>query len=160
MATKKAKAADPTLARHRQAGHEYHILETHEAGIELHGTEVKALRAGRATLREGYIRVEKGEIWLYSVNIPPYEQGSHNNHDPTRRRRLLLHKREILHLEGFVQQQGLTMIPLRLYTSGNKIKLEFGVVRGKKLWDKREDIAARDAKREADRVQARAIRGS
>jgi SsrA-binding protein len=123
------------------------------------GTEVKSLRAGRATLREGYIRVEKGEIWLYSVNIPPYEQGSHNNHDPVRRRRLLLHKREILHLDGFVQQQGLTMIPLRMYLSGNKIKLEFGVVRGKKLWDKREDIATRDAKREADRVQSRDIRG-
>jgi SsrA-binding protein len=155
MATKKAKPADPTLARNRQASHEFHILETHEAGIELLGTEVKALRAGRATLREGYIRVERGEIWLYSVNIPPYEQGSHNNHDPVRRRRLLMHKREIVHLEGFVQQQGLTMIPLRLYTSGNKIKLEFGVVRGKKLWDKRQDIASRDAKREADRAQAR-----
>ena len=150
---------DPTLARHRQAKHEYHILETYEAGIELLGTEIKALRDGRATLREGYVRIEGGQAWLCAVHIPPYEGSAHNNHDPVRQRRLLLHKREIAHLDGTVRQQGLTMVPLRLYLNRNRVKLEFGVVRGKKLWDKRQDIATRDAARDAERAGARMQRG-
>jgi SsrA-binding protein len=149
---------EPTLAVHRQARHEYSILETFEAGVELAGTEVKAIRAGKVTLREGYIRVEKGEIWIYAVNIQPYAQGNQNNHEPTRRRRLLMHKGEIERLDGLVRQQGLTMIPLRLYVRNNRIKLEFGVARGKKLWDKRQDIAKSDAKRDADRAAANMAR--
>jgi SsrA-binding protein len=146
---------DPTLARNRQASHEYAILETFEAGIELTGTEVKALRDGRTQLREGYVRVENGEAWLLGVNIADYVQANRQNHDPQRRRRLLLHRRQIEYLGSKVAQQGLTMIPLRIYLKGNRIKLEFGLARGKKLWDKRQAIAARDASREAERITAR-----
>ncbi len=150
--------SDPTLARNRQASHEYSILERFEAGLELTGTEVKALRAGRAQLREGYVRVENGEAWLIGVNIAEYAQGNRRNHDPQRRRRLLLHRREIEYLGAKVAQQGLTLIPLRLYLKGNRIKLEFGLGRGKKLWDKRQAIAERDARRDVERITARAQR--
>lgn len=146
---------DPTLARNRQASHEYAILETFEAGIELIGTEVKALRDGRTQLREGYVRVENGEAWLLGVNIADYVKAGQRNHDPQRRRRLLLHRREIEYLGSKVAQQGLTLIPLRIYLKGNRIKLEFALARGKKLWDKRQAIAARDASREAERITAR-----
>jgi SsrA-binding protein len=146
------------LARNRQATHEYSILETFEAGIELTGTEVKALRDGRTQLREGYVRIENGEAWLLGVNIAEYTQGNRRNHEPQRRRRLLLHRREIEYLGAKVAQQGLTLIPLRLYLKGNRIKLEFGLGRGKKLWDKRQAIAERDARRDAERVTARAQR--
>lgn len=156
--TKKAVSADPTLARNRQASHEYAILETFEAGIELHGTEVKSLRGGRSHLRDGYVRIEGGEAWLLGVHIGEYEQGNRSNHEPERRRRLLLHRREIEYLDARVHQQGLTMVPMRIYTRHNRIKLEFGLARGKKLWDKRQAIAERDAGREADRIIARARR--
>ncbi len=158
MARTPPKTADPTLARNRQARHEYAILETFEAGIELTGTEVKALRDGRTQLREGYVRVENGEAWLLAVNIAEYAQGHRRNHEPQRRRRLLLHRREIDYLGSKVAQQGLTLVPLRLYLKGNRIKLEFALGRGKKLWDKRQDIAERDARRDAERVTARAQR--
>ena len=157
MATKSSE--DGALARNRQASHEFHIIETFEAGVEFLGTEVKSLRGGRTQLREGYVRVERGEAWLMAVHISPYGQGNLNNHEPERRRRLLLHKREIEYLDAKVHQQGLTMIPLRLYLKGNKIKCEIGLVRGKKLWDKRQAIAARDAQREADRITSHAARG-
>jgi SsrA-binding protein len=155
MATKKTKEPDGTLARNRQASHEYAILETFEAGVELIGPEVKSLRAGRTQLREGYVRVENGEAWLIQVHISPYAEGNRANQDPIRPRRLLLHRREIEYLDGKVRQQGLTLVPLRMYTKGNRIKLLVGLARGKKLWDKRHDIAERDSKREADRVAAR-----
>ena len=155
MATKKKAESDGTLARNRQASHEYFILETFEAGVELTGTEVKSLRAGRTQLREGYVRVENGEAWLLSVHISPYAEGNRANQDPLRRRRLLIHRREIEYLDGKVRQQGLTLVPLRMYTKGNRIKLLVGLARGKKLWDKRHDIAERDSKRESDRVAAR-----
>jgi SsrA-binding protein len=155
MATKKSKEPDGTLARNRQASHEYAILETFEAGVELIGPEVKSLRAGRTQLREGYVRVEKGEAWLIQVHISPYAEGNRANQDPIRPRRLLLHRREIEYLDGKVRQQGLTLVPLRMYTKGNRIKLLVGLARGKKLWDKRHDIAERDSKRESDRVAAR-----
>jgi SsrA-binding protein len=158
MATTKLKTSDPTLARNRQASHEYAILETFEAGIELTGTEVKALRDGRTQLREGYVRVENGEAWLLGVNIAEYTQGHRRNHEPQRRRRLLLHKREIEYLGSKVAQQGLTLVPLRIYLRRNRIKLEFGLGRGKKLWDKRRDIAEREARRDVERVTARAQR--
>ena len=157
-ATTKPKRADPTLARNRQASHEYFILETFEAGIALAGTEVKALRDGRTQLREGYVRVEGGEAWLLGVNIAEYTQGHRRNHEPQRRRRLLLHRRQIEYLGAKVAQQGLTLVPLRIYLKNNLIKLEVGLCKGKKLWDKREAIAERDARRDVERVTARAQR--
>ncbi len=155
MAVKKSKEPDGTLARNRAASHEYAILETFEAGVELTGTEVKSLRAGRTQLREGYVRVENGEAWLIQVHISPYAEGNRANHDPERRRRLLLHRREIEYLDAKVRQQGLTLVPLRMYVKGNRIKLLVGLARGRKLWDKRQAMAERDSRREADRVAAR-----
>jgi SsrA-binding protein len=149
---------DPVLARNRHAAHEYFLLETFEAGIELHGTEVKALRGGRTQLRDGYVRIEGGEAWLLGVHINPYEHGNRANVEPARRRRLLLHRREIDYLNGKVTQQGLTLVPLRLYVKHNRIKLEFGLARGKKLWDKRQALAESDARREAERVTRAAMR--
>jgi SsrA-binding protein len=157
MATTK-KHSDSTLARNRQASHEFAILETFEAGIELHGTEVKALRGGRINLREGYVRIEKGEAWLLQVNIGQYEQGNRANHEAMRKRKLLLHRGEIEYLDAKVHQGGLTLVPLQMYIKGNLIKLQFGLARGKKLWDKRQAIAARDARREAERITARVQR--
>jgi len=157
-AAPEAAARDTVLARNRQATHEYSILETFEAGIELHGTEVKAIRGGRTHLREGYVRVEGGEAWLHGVHVQPYEQGNVHNHEPERRRRLLLHKREIEYLDGKVRQQGLTLVPMKIYLRHNRIKLEIGLARGKKLWDKRQAIAERDARRDAARVTRTAMR--
>jgi SsrA-binding protein len=159
MAVKKKPLGENMLAHNRQARHEYEILETFEAGLELQGTEVKALRNGRANLREGYVRIENGQAWLMQTNISPYEQGNRGNHEPDRRRRLLLHKREIEYLDGRVRLQGLTLVPLDLHLRNNRIKLEIGLARGKKLWDKRQAIAERDSRRETERVAARARRG-
>jgi|SRR5215471_16318885 len=150
---------DPVLARNRRATHEFEILETFEAGIELSGTEVKSLRGGRTQLTEGYVRIEGREAWLMQVNIAPYAQGNRQNLEPDRRRRLLLHKREIDYLDGRVRTQGLTLVPLRVFVAHNRIKLAFGLARGKKLWDKRQDVAKRDAQREIERVTARARAG-
>ncbi len=152
------RAADTVLARHRQASHEYHLMETFEAGVQLTGTEVKALRAGRAQLREGYVRVENGEAWLIQVHIGQYEMGNRQNHEPERRRRLLLHRREITYLDQKARLGGLTLVPTRLYLKGNRVKCEIAVARGKKLWDKRQAIAERDARRDAERAGARALR--
>lgn len=143
------------LARNRRATYEFQILETFEAGIELSGTEVKSLRGGRTQLSDGYVRIEGGQAWLLQVNIAPYAQGNRQNLEPERRRRLLLHRREIEYLDGRVRTQGLTLVPLRMYLSHNRIKLEFGLARGKKLWDKRQDVARRDAQREIERATAR-----
>ena len=146
------------LARNRSATHEFSILETFEAGIELVGTEVKSLRAGRVQLREGYVRIEQGEAWLLGVSIAQYEQGNRFNPDQGRRRKLLLHKREIEYLDAKVHTGGLTIIPLRMYLERNRVKVEIALVRGKKLWDKRQDVAKRDAQREMDRATARRLR--
>ncbi len=159
MATRKKPLGGNLLAQNRQARHEYEILETFEAGLELTGTEVKSLRTGRANLREGYVRIENGEAWLLQTHVSPYEQGNRTNHEPERRRRLLLHRREIEYLDGKVRMGGLTLVPLDLHLRNNRIKLEIGLARGKKLWDKRQAIAERDSRREADRVAARARRG-
>ena len=153
-----AKSNDAALARNRRATHEYSILESLEAGIELTGTEVKSLRAGRVQLRDGYVRIENGEAWLMQVHIAAYEQGNRNNAEPERRRKLLLHKREIEYLNGKVRTQGLTIVPLRLYLARNHVKVEIGLARGKKLWDKRQDVAKRDAEREMERAAVRARR--
>ncbi len=150
---------DPVLARNRRATHEFQIIDTVEAGVVLTGTEVKSLRAGRTQLRDGYVRIENGEAWLMQVNIAQYEHGNRNNPEPERRRKLLLHKREIEYLDGRVRTQGLTIVPLRLYLERNRVKVELGLARGKKLWDKRQDLARRDAQREMERATARASRG-
>ena len=142
------------LARNRRARFEYHILETFEAGIELAGTEVKSLRAGRTQLNDGYVRIENGEAWLMQVNISPYLQGNRNNPEPERRRKLLLHRREIEYLDGKVRTQGLTIVPLRMYVAHNLVKIEIGLARGKKQWDKRQDVAKRDAQRDMERATA------
>ena len=124
------------------------------------GAEVKSLRSGRAQLRDGYVRIENGEAWLLQVNITPYEQGNRNNAEADRRRKLLLHKREIEYLDAKVRTQGLTIVPLRMYLVRNHVKVEIGLARGKKLWDKRQDVARRDAQRDMERVAARTRLGS
>jgi SsrA-binding protein len=146
-------AAQPTLADNRKARHDYFIEETYEAGIVLSGSEIKSVRAGRCNLRGGYARIQNREIWLYDVHISPYEQsGTHFNHEPTRPRKLLLHRREISRILGQVERQGYTIVPLRVYLKGRVAKLELGLAKGKKLYDKRSDIADRDAKRSIDRI--------
>ncbi|MBV8195103.1 MAG: SsrA-binding protein SmpB [Candidatus Dormibacteraeota bacterium] len=152
-------AGDRILARNRRASYEFHILDTFEAGIELTGPEVKSLRGGRIQLNDGYVRIENSEAWLLQVNISPYTQGNRANLEPDRRRRLLLHRREIEYLDGKVRTQGLTIVPLRMYLRGNLIKVEIGLARGKRQWDKRQDVAKRDAQREMERVTARARHG-
>ncbi|HXG45383.1 MAG TPA: SsrA-binding protein SmpB [Gemmatimonadales bacterium] len=142
-----------SIARNPKATHDFHILETWEAGLVLTGTEVKSLRAGKASIKEGFARVAGGEVWLEGVNITPYEQGNRYNHDPVRRRKLLLHKREIRRLIGAVEHQGLTLVPLELYFKHGVAKVTLGLARGKKLHDKRE--AAK--RRLADREMARAL---
>jgi len=152
--------SDALLTRNRRATFEFSILETFEAGVELTGPEVKSLRSGRAQLRDGYVRIEDGEAWLLQVNIVPYEQGNRSNAEPDRRRKLLLHKREIEYLDSKVRTQGLTIVPLRMYLVRNNVKVEIGLARGKKLWDKRQDVARRDAQREMERVAARTRLGT
>jgi SsrA-binding protein len=149
------KPGDNLLARNRSATYEYSIVESLEAGIELTGTEVKSLRSGRIGLREGYVRIEGGQAWLMQVNIASYQQGNRHNAEPERRRRLLLHKREIEYLDARVHTQGLTIIPLRMYLVRNRVKVEIGLARGKKLWDKRQDVAKRDADRDMERALKR-----
>ncbi len=140
------------VADNRRAHHDYHIIEVIEAGIALQGTEVKSLRLGRVNLREGYAAVEQGEVFLYNVHISPYEEGNRFNHEPLRRRRLLLHRREILRLSGLTRQQGMTLVPMRVYFKRGRAKLELALARGKKLYDKREDLARKDAQREIERA--------
>lgn len=143
---------EKNVAVNRKARHDYHIEETYEAGIVLTGTEIKSIRAGRVNIRDSYARVENGEVFLLNAHISPYEQGNRYNHDPLRPRKLLLNKREIRQLHSKTQEKGLTLIPLRIYLKNGRAKLELAVARGKKLYDKREDIAARDAKREMERA--------
>jgi len=140
------------ITQNRKARHDYHILDTWEAGIVLRGTEVKSLRAGMANLKDSYARVEAGEVILYQVHISPYEKGSIYNHPPLRPRKLLLHKKEIRKLRGRVVEKGLTLIPLKVYFKDGKAKVEIALARGKKFYDKREAIAKRDADREVERT--------
>jgi SsrA-binding protein len=140
------------ITTNRQAYHDYSIEETVEAGIALRGTEVKSIRAGHVNLRGAYARIADGEAWLEGMHIAEYEQGTYMNHEPMRRRKLLLHRREIDRLVGKVQAKGLTLIPLKLYFSGNLVKVELGLARGRKLYDKREAIKERETARELQRV--------
>lgn len=141
------------IAVNRQARHEYFVEETMEAGIELFGTEVKSLRNGGLNLKDSWCSFEKGELFVRQMHISPYEKGNIFNRDPLRPKKLLLHRRELNRLYGLVkQQQGLTLIPLQAYFKGSRVKIELGVCRGKKLYDKRADAAKRDAKRDIERV--------
>jgi SsrA-binding protein len=140
------------VAVNRRAYHDYFIDEKYEAGLVLTGTEVKSLRTGRANLVDGYVRIDGNEAWLENVHISPYAQGGYVNHDPRRTRKLLLHAREIASLVGKVRQRGYTLIPLRLYFSRNHAKVEVGLGRGKRQYDKRQALAEADAKREMERA--------
>ena len=132
-----------------RGAHDYHIEETIEAGIALQGTEVKSLRLGRVNLRDSYARVQNGEVFLHGVYISPYEQGNRFNHDPLRVRKLLLHKREIRRLAAKVKEEGFTLVPIKLYFKNGKCKVELALAKGKKLYDKRDSIAKREAERRA-----------
>lgn len=143
------------VAVNRRAYHDYFVDEKYEAGVVLTGTEVKSLRAGRCNLRDGFVRIDRNEAWLENVHISPYAQGNLMNHDPLRPRKLLLHRRQIATLIGKVRQKGYTLIPLRVYFSRNHAKVEVGLARGKREFDKREAIAERDAKREIARAMRR-----
>jgi SsrA-binding protein len=149
---------DQTVALNRRARHDYAIDETIEAGLVLTGTEIKSIRAGRANLAEAYARIERGEAWLIGAHIAPYEQGNRNNHEPTRTRKLLLHRDQIAELIGRTQAKGFTLVPLRLYIRNGLAKLEIGIARGKKAYDKRRAIAERDARRELERETKARIR--
>ncbi|HDP67819.1 MAG TPA: SsrA-binding protein SmpB [Candidatus Marinimicrobia bacterium] len=143
------------ISTNKKAYHDYHIIEKIEAGIELTGTEVKSLRTGHAHLKDSYARIKDGEIYLIKTHIPPYKfSGSHDNHEPERERRLLLHKKEILKLKKSVDTKGVTLIPLQLYfTNRGKIKVELGVAKGKRQYDKRIAIAEKDQRREMERTR-------
>ena len=146
-----AKKQNKTIAENRKAFHDYFVEESFEAGIELCGTEVKALRAGGVNLKDAWCSIVDGEMYVNGMHISPYEQGNIFNRDPLRVRRLLMHKREIMRLFGIVKQDGYSLIPLSLYFKGSRVKVQVGLCRGKKLYDKREDAARRDMKREAQR---------
>jgi len=140
------------VATNRKAFHEYFISDTFEAGIALLGTEIKSVRAGRVSLQDGYVSFEQGEAWLLNVHIAQYDPASRQNHDPRRRRKLLLHRREIDRLAAKVQEKGFTVIPTRLYLKDGRAKVEIGLAKGKRLYDKRETIAKRDSQRQIDRA--------
>jgi SsrA-binding protein len=143
--------AEKLIAENRKARHDYHLVERHEAGLELTGTEVKSLREGGAQLRRAYAELRDGQIWLVGAHIAPYEQGTYANHEPDRDRRLLLHRREIDSLGGKVRERGFTLVPTRLYWKNGRAKVEIALARGKEAHDKRRDIAKRDAQREMER---------
>lgn len=141
-----------SITVNRAARHEYFVLETYEAGIELFGTEIKSIRNGSVNLKESWADIQNGEVFVYGMHISPYEKGNIFNRDPFRVRKLLLHKKEINKLLGKIKQDGLTLVPLSLYYKGPRVKMELGLCKGKKLYDKREDAAKRDAKRNIDRA--------
>ena len=146
-----ANSDTKTIAQNKKASHDYFIIESFETGIELKGTEVKSLRAGRVNLKDSWCSIVKGEIFINGMHISPYEQGNIFNKDPMRVRKLLMHKREIMRLFGLVKQDGYSLIPISLYFKGSKIKLQLGLCKGKKLYDKRADMAEKEAKRNIER---------
>ena len=137
------------VANNKKAYHDYFIDDTYEAGIELFGTEVKSLRSGKCSIKESFIRIERGEVFVYGMHVSPYEKGNIFNKDPLRVRKLLLHRYEINRLESKIAEKGYTVVPLRVYVKGSLVKVEIGLARGKKLYDKRQDIAKKDQRREA-----------
>lgn len=146
-----SRAETKLIANNKKAYHDYFILEKYETGIVLHGTEVKSLRMGKCSIKEAFIRVEAGEMYIYGMHISPYEKGNIFNKDPLRVRKLLLHKNEINKIFGKMKEQGITVVPLQVYFSGSLVKVEIGLAKGKKLYDKRNDIAKKDQRREAQR---------
>lgn len=140
------------IADNRKARHDYFVIETYEAGIELFGTEIKSLRAGGVNLKDSYCEIDKGEMFALGVHISPYEQGNIFNRDPLRPKKLLMHKSEIMKLTGLVSRDGYTLVPLSLYFKGSRVKMALGLCKGKKNYDKREDIAKRDADRDIERA--------
>lgn len=150
MADKKTDSR--IIADNRKARHDYFVIETYEAGIELFGTEVKSLRAGGCNLKDSYCEIDKGEMFALGVHISPYEQGNIFNREPLRPKKLLLHKAEIMKLTGLVSREGYTLVPLSLYFKGSRVKMALGLCKGKKNYDKREDIARRDADRDIERA--------
>lgn len=146
------KPAPRTVSDNRRARHEYEILETVECGIELQGTEVKSLRSGRCTLQDAFGKIEDGQMWLYNCHISPYDFGNRFNHEPTRKRRLLLHSREILKINQRIKEKGLTLVPLKMYFKRNWVKVDMALARGKNLYDKRESDTKRDEKRQLDKL--------
>ena len=139
------------VANNKKAYHDYFIDEKYEAGIELHGTEVKSIRMGKCSIKESFIRIENGEVFVYGMHVSPYEKGNIFNKDPLRVKKLLLHKAEINKLAGKVAEKGYTLVPLQVYLTRGKVKVEIGLARGKKFYDKRADIAKKDMKREAEK---------
>ena len=147
----KNKDAKRVIAQNKKAFHDYFVEEKYEAGIALYGTEVKSIRAGNVNLKDSYCSFEKGEMFVVGMHVSPYEQGNIFNREPLRERKLLMHKREIMKLQGLVQQKGYTLVPISLYFLGSNVKVEVGLCRGKKLYDKRDSDAARQANRDIDR---------
>jgi SsrA-binding protein len=147
-----SKRQSSVIARNRRARHDYHLEDTVEGGLVLTGTEVKSLRAGRASLTDGFAQIQDGEVWLHGVHIPEYTQGTWTNHEPRRPRKVLLQRKEIDRLASKVAEQGLTIVPLELYFSGGRVKVELALARGKRSYDKRHDLAERDAAREVERA--------
>lgn len=143
---------EKVISTNRKARHDYHIEENYEVGIVLTGTEVKSVRNARVNLKDSYARIDNGELFLYNLHISPYEQGNRFNHDPLRVRKLLMRKMEISRLHGKIKEKGYALIPLKLYLVRGLVKIELGLARGKKLYDKRRDIAERDSKREMERA--------
>ena len=148
-----------TVATNRKARHDYHIEDTYEAGLVLTGTEIKSIRAGRVNLRDGYATLKDGELWLMNAHIAPYNQGSYTNHEPRRPRKLLMHRREINRIAGRIQEKGFTLVPLRLYLKNNLAKVELGLARGKKQYDKRAALREKETRREIDRAVAHRWKG-
>lgn len=148
----KDKAGTKTVAQNRKARHDYHIEQVFEAGIELTGTEIKSVRAARVQLKDSFARVQNGELMLYNVHISPYEQGNRFNHEPERTRRLLMGRLEILKLNGLIRERGYSLVPLSIYLKGGWAKVELALVKGKKNYDKREDLKKKDAAREVERA--------
>lgn len=145
------KETQKLVANNKKAYHDYFIDENYEAGIELHGTEVKSMRMGKCSIKEAFIRIENGEVFVYGMHVSPYEKGNLFNKDPLRVKRLLLHKYEINKLAGKVAEKGYTLVPLQVYFKEGRVKVEIGLARGKKLYDKRADIAKKDMRREAEK---------
>lgn len=145
------KEEQKLIANNKKAYHDYFIDETYEAGIALHGTEVKSMRMGKCSIKESFIRIEDGEVYVYGMHVSPYEKGNIFNKDPLRIKKLLLHRAEINKMQGRIKEKGYTLVPLQVYFSNGRVKVEIGLARGKKLYDKREDIAKKDQKREAEK---------
>ena len=145
------KETQKLIANNKKAFHDYFVDETYEAGVALHGTEVKSMRMGKCSIKESFIRIENGEVFVYGMHVSPYEKGNIFNKDPLRVKKLLMHKYEINKLAGKIAEKGYTLVPLQVYIKEGKVKVEVGLARGKKLYDKREDIAKKDVRRETER---------